>query len=280
MSGATVLNLTPTRFAAAALGIADHPPPADRKGKIAFGACPSCWLCSGPTDGRGWQQADAFPGTFTQFSCAVLPDSDAVCQPCVAMTTGAVFKTLVTARGLDIKLWSQCGWHSYSHLVTGRGDYEAPKPGRVREILLDPPEPPFVLGLNPSGQKHSLFRTRVAASRDLFPLHYDERTFMVGRGRFAALLTDLERMSALGFSKEQSETGRYHPESIRRAGLAAWRAGEARMALWRASEPDLLDLAAWVGRGPKWFADNGQAIERAPPPGHQTPLPAQRSLFA
>lgn len=249
---------TPTQFCAAALGL-ELPPP-----KVAASGA-RCWLCGGDTAGVGWRQADAVAQTFTQHNCAALPDSDAVCRACVAFTRAETFQALVRARSLPIKIttkdgrpWVQAGWHCYSHLVTGAGSYEAPVPSRVRAILLDPPPPPFALGLNPSGQKHSLFRTRIASSREVFPVHFDERTFVVDRARFARLLDNVEHMGRLGFSRKQTITGRYHPESIRRAGLAVWRTGEAAVRPWRDGEPDLMALAAWTARGPKWFSEHSE----------------------
>jgi len=248
-----VLDASPTHFAVAVAGVELSDPPADRKGRIAFGTDPLCWLCGGDTEGQGWPQPAAIAPTFTQVDFAVVEDSGTVCRACAALTKAATFQEVVRARGMDVKLWTQAGWHCYSHLFVYPDVYECPKPSRVRELLLDPPDAPFLLCINATGQKHTIFRGRIATSRDLFPVHYADETFDVSRVRFAEVLETLEALSALGISKDQSVSGRYHPESLRRAGLAAWRPLEERMKRWRDEEPMLLALVHWCGRSPSSF---------------------------
>lgn len=246
-------HASPTQFAASVIGVELSDPPADRKGNVAFGNDASCWLCGGPTDGKGWPQEAAISPTFTQNNLARTQDSGTVCSACAALTKAKTFQAAVAKHGLDIKIWTQAGWHCYSHLVIAPGTYECPKPSRVRDILLDPPHEPFLLGINASGQKHSVFRCRVATDRDVFPVHFDDETFDVDRARFVQVLETLEELSKLGFSKDQSASGRYHPESIRRAGLSVWRPLEEQMQVRRQTEQQLLGLAVFCGRSPTYF---------------------------
>lgn len=246
---------SPTQFACAVAGITPTDPPADRKGVVHRGGDADCWLCGGPTDGIGWRQGDAIAPTFTQNNLAKTQDSETVCRACATLTKAASFQAAVASHGLDIKMWVQAGWHSYSHLFIAPGTYECPRPSRVREILLDPPAQPFLLTINASGQKHTVFRGRVCVDRDLIPVHFDDETFDVDRARFADVLGALEALSEAGFSKDSTLSGRYHPEAVRRCGLARWRALEEAVRPFREREYRLLSLAHYCGRSPTFFKD-------------------------
>src|SRR5690606_40393454 len=63
-----------------------------------------------------WPQPAAIAPTFTQVDFAVVEDSGTVCRACAALTKAATFQEVVRARGMDVKLWTQAGWHCYSHL--------------------------------------------------------------------------------------------------------------------------------------------------------------------
>jgi CRISPR type IV-associated protein Csf1 len=227
-------------------------------------------LCGGATDDVGWPQATAIAPTFTQHNTAACSDSDAVCQACAALTRAETFQALVRRLGLPIKVttkdgrpWVQAGWHCYSHLVSEDGHYEAPHPARMREVLLDPPAGRWVLTINTSGQKHTLFRAVIASSRDYFPVQFDEERVWITRADFVACLAAWEYLAALGCGKDGIETGRYHPADTMRAGLAAWWPAEAAMAPWRA-DPALVSVIRHVARSAKTIAEAGEAIMRAP----------------
>lgn len=264
---------TVTQFCARVLGLLPFDPPAPKR----YGASSYCWLCGGETLGIGWSQETAIAPTFTQHNTAKRHDSDAVCQGCAALTKAETYQAMIKRLGLPIKIWTQCGWHSYSHYIREDGHYEAPVPSRMREILLDPPSGHWLLTVNSSGQKHTIFRGTIATSRDYFPVQVDEETVWIAHANFLAALAAWEHLAALGCGKAGIETGRYHPADTMRAGLAAWRPAEAAMAPWRAF-PGLVTIVRHVARSAKTIADAGEAITRdsiTPTPQQ----PEQGSLF-
>lgn len=273
---------TVARFVCEALDI--EPPRHDG------GADPAapCWLCGEASGPGAWPLKAILPGTFTQHNLARAPDSGAICAPCAAIINSDVFKATVGKFEIDAKLWSQCGWHSYSHFVS-LGRYELPNPLRFRDLLIDPPVP-CVAAINTTGKKHTLFRASVMTSAQHLVVQIDEETIRAPMARFRACLADVERLAALGFSKDGIETGRYHPESLRRAGIKAWRAAEAPMPGWRAEYPALLSLTVYVSRSWSWHRDNAADIPPAIKPRIEPtpiaapavkakPVPAQGELF-
>ena len=239
-----------TLFAAYSLALLPFDPPAPKRGDR-YGRGERCWLCGGATNGAGWPQAIAIAPTFTQHNLACCGASDAVCQACAATMAPEAFQAMVRARNLPLKTWAQCGWHSYSHFIRDTGAYEAPVPSRSREIMLDPPPGWWLLALNTTGKKHTIFRARVATERGRFPVQVDEDTLWVRHAEYRACLAAFERLTALGCGKDGVETGRYHPADTMRAGLAPWREAEDAMAPWRERAPGLVGLVRLVARSAK-----------------------------
>jgi hypothetical protein len=270
---------TVTQFVAGALGVADYPPPIPKRGER-FGSASRCWLCGGGTAGVGWPQDVAIAPTFTQHNTSKMSDSDAVCQSCAALTRAETFQAMVAARKLPIKIWTQAGWHSYSHFVREDGYYEAPVPSRMREILIDPPAGRWVLTINSTGKKHTLFRAGVACGREMFTVQVDEETLWGVHDGFLACLADFERLTMLGCRKDDVLSGVYHPESVRRAGLAQWKAAEDIIRPWRAEAPAMLALTHFVARALKLDeikeleAAKAAAAASVPTPEAPQPKPA------
>jgi hypothetical protein len=248
---------TITQFVASSLGIASYPPPESKRGPR-YGKSDRCWLCGGDTYGLGWPLALAIAPTFTQHNCAKCLDSDAVCQSCTVLTRAETWQGVVTLRKLPLKVWTQAGWHSYSHFVQEDGHYEAPVPSRVREILLDPPSGRWVLAINTSGKKHTIFRGAVASGRGIIPVQMDEETIWASHGDVLACLADFERLTSLGCRKDDVLSGNYHPEAVHRAGLRAWHAAEAPMPSWRQEHPGVIALVHFVARGPKFEKEEAE----------------------
>ena len=276
---------TVTQFAARALGISDCPPPQPKRG-LQFGTSPVCWLCGGETGGAGWPQATAIAPTFTQHNTAKAGDSDAVCQSCASLTRAETYQEMVKSRGLPIKIWTQAGWHSYSHLILEDGTYSAPTRTEARSIVMDPPSCAWLLCLNTTGKKHTIFRATVARGRDLFPVQMDETTVWCRAAELRQCMADFEALCALGFSKDSILSGDYHPAQMLKVGIARWRPAEDRIAVWRRDYPDLIALVHFVAAGPAEFEPITAAVYQPLTPTIPEPTaaaeaakPGQLSLF-
>lgn len=211
-----------------------------------------CWLCGAGIE-RGWPLSEALAPTFTQHNEARCSDSGAICAPCVAILDGAVFKDMVRARdvrdprGDPLKLWSQCGWHSYSHYIHERGVYEAPNPARMRELLCDPLPGKWLMGVNTTGKKHTIFRAEVCDGSDIC-VQIDEARIRLSRADFVRVLAAVEAALEAGASRDEIRTGLWHPETLRRAGMKAFRRVSDELAFWRARSPGGMHLACIVGQ--------------------------------
>jgi len=210
-----------------------------------------CWLCGGDTHGQGWPLREAVKPTFTNHNRARCNTSNAVCQPCVAMSSKATWERYVADHPeMGLKTGHAMSWRFYSHLFYAEY-HECPDRERHRAILLDPPPPPFLHVIATSGQKHIIFRAQVAHDREFFPVQFEEETVYIQRAAFAHLLADFEAGLAAGISRDDLLTGRYHPATAKRLSVSDWRAIESRVSLWRSMRPQWLRIAHHVARRPE-----------------------------
>lgn len=184
-----------------------------------------CWLCGGITGHRGLPVKKAIKDTFTNQDMARWPKSKSVCLGC--------------AFCLDRR-----ELRNYSIIATEK-ELRHPTRPEIRALLLDPPEPPFVLCIAVSGQKHLHFRAQVAYDRDGFPVQMEETSVCVWRRPLAEWLGAIERLYAL-FSKEEIRTGRYSQNRIKQFGIAEFQEVEAQLAPHRGTR--LFDLAVFVAQ--------------------------------
>ncbi len=239
--------MTATHFAWAILGGAPFPPPEPQRGER-YGPDARCWLCGGPTGGVGWPWKTAVAETFTNHTLAACPTSQTICQPCAAFASKDAWEAYAARRPeLGLKTGHAMSWRCYSHLFASPDRHECPTRRRWRDILLDPPEPPFLAVVATSGQKHLIFRGRIAENRDAFPVQVEERILWLEREEFVACLAAFEQLYNLGFSKDDILTGRYFPARMLAVGTRAWRAAEDALAPFR-RWPALLTLTHFVAQ--------------------------------
>jgi CRISPR type IV-associated protein Csf1 len=186
-----------------------------------------CWLCGGTTNYRGVPVKKAILDTFTDRDKARWPKSKSVCPGCALCL-------------------SHLSLRNYSILATEK-ELRHPTRPEIRALLLDPPEPPFVLCIAVSGQKHLHFRAQVAYDRDGFPVQMEETSVCVWRGPLREWLALIESLYTV-FSKEEIRTGRYGANRIRQYGLHEFQKLEDRLAPHRGTR--LFDLAVFVAQKP------------------------------
>jgi CRISPR type IV-associated protein Csf1 len=135
-----------------------------------------CYYCGAfCTDDH--KKSDYVKDTFTNRDIVKFPGSEFVCSGCVeslgrgpdemVMIDGSV-KVRTNERGMQPRMYS---WvlTEYKKIAATKAHIK-----ELREIILNPPKPPFSIILADSGQKQLIFRAPVAMSRDYFPVMLED----------------------------------------------------------------------------------------------------------
>ena len=163
-----------------------------------------CWLCGCHTE-RGFPKKKIIKPTFTDHDISKAPGSEVVCEHCA---------WALSRREL----------RNYSILATPEGLFHPSRP-QIREVLLNPPEPPFVLCITKSGQKWLHIKSEIAYGRERFPVFLEGVEFKrdkktsenisymsnihVDPATIRKLLPVIDQLYAGGFNKWEISTGEY-----------------------------------------------------------------------
>jgi len=131
---------------------------------------------------------------------------------------------------------------------------------QMRDWLTNPPEPPFEICIAVSGQKHTLFLSEAAHSRDYFPVQLELEQVWVDRAEFIEALETFEALMGLGFVKDEIETGNYSTTRIMPV-MAQWIRLENQIKRYRGT--GLMRLTRHVAQRPE--QQESAVVVEAPP---------------
>jgi CRISPR type IV-associated protein Csf1 len=215
-----------------------------------------CWLCGGETGGQGQPTKKAIKPTFTDIDRARCSTSQTICSGCAFCLSRSELR-------------------NYSILATTEG-LRHPARAEIRDLLLEPPEPPFVLCIAVSGQKWVHFKSHVAYSQDGYPVQMEETRIYVDRGELRKILGLVERLYMV-FSKEEIKSGQYNQNRIKQFGLRSFLELEKEVAVYRGQR--LFDLAVFVAQKQEAPAAKPEKEERCIITSTSTTTNQQLQLF-
>lgn len=157
-----------------------------------------CFLCGGETKGQGTLRKKTIKESFTDIQAARYITSESCCEACSFCL-------------------SHMSLRNYSIFATSTGLFHPTRP-EIRNILLFPPEPPFLICVADSGQKWLHYRGKVNYSKEEFKVRFEEIEVIVKPLEFKEMLENIEKLY-ISFSKEEIKTGKYSQERIKRFGI-------------------------------------------------------------
>jgi CRISPR type IV-associated protein Csf1 len=182
----------------------------------------TCWLCGCKTD-QGFPQSKTIKDTFQNKDMAKAPWSDTCCEHC---NWALSFMSM----------------RNYSIIADGTG-LKHPSRIKLREALLNPPEPPFVICCAESGQLWLHFKAKVNLFKDKFWIRMDKIDVMICPIIFNQILETIEDLYKT-FSKAEIESGNYQSHRIKEFGLEKWEKNENQIKGLRKS--GIFQLALFV----------------------------------
>lgn len=187
-----------------------------------------CFLCGEPMT-HGMKLKKVFSNVFTDWNVAKNSSGTHVCPACC-------FSILTSKERHGIRTFSN---------VANEDNLWLPNRPELRDFLLKPPDPPFVINLAVSQKKHIAFKGEVNYSRDIFTVMYEEMPVLIDRKEFTRLLELVEHF-LYGFTKTEITTGNYNQKRILDFGIEEWEAFEERVKKYRGSS--LLDVVMFVAQ--------------------------------
>lgn len=122
----------------------------------------------------------------------------------------------------------------------------------MRDWILNPPAPPFIIVCAVSQKKQIVMKAIVNYSRDVFSVLHEEMPVFVERKEFERLLNLIEHF-LYGFTKTEITTGEYRQKRVLDFGIEAWEAFEERVKPYRGS--GLLDVVMFVAQKKEEWED-------------------------
>ena len=138
----------------------------------------NCYYC-GADCGNEYRSKGYVKPTFTNRDIVSDRNSEYVCENCV-LCFSEKCNSINLARQETREAQSI---RTYSWIITAdeKIAYTKAHFHLLKEVVLNPPDPPFMIVLSDSGQKHLIFRSKVAYEKDNFPVSLEDEIIYVKR---------------------------------------------------------------------------------------------------
>jgi CRISPR type IV-associated protein Csf1 len=152
-----------------------------------------CYYC-GHDCQREFKTKDYVKKTFTNRDEVICPNSNYVCKGCV-LSLGT---KILNIKMIDGEIRKKNTARFYSWVLTKKENLAATKSHikQLREIILNPPAPPFAICLSDSGQKQFIFRTPISYQRDFYNLRFEDQIILVDVKLLNEYLIITDKLSA------------------------------------------------------------------------------------
>jgi hypothetical protein len=190
-----------------------------------------CWLCGFPTQGRGEYSTTGIRPGFSDRDIAKNRTGQSICEHCswcfIQNLPMRTYSILATTSGL--KLMKRNDWCN---------------------VVLDPPEPPWVGLAAESGQKFLFYRCDPNYSNNQPHIQWEEETVSISL-EAPPLLELIEKLLNKGFSKTEVRTGNYYPGRLDDAGWQEVMAQDKALRfLSKERTTRLFHFLVWIARLP------------------------------
>jgi len=166
--------------------------------------CGKCLICGAESHG-GITALKMLGGNYTDWHLHKESGSDHICAACS-------FTMLLNMES------NRCSLFRYS-FVSEKMLHLCNR-AEMRDWLINPPEPPFVMVVAVSQKKHLAIKSRVSYSRDIYFCNFEEECVQVNRGMATDIIHTCEALRGIGFTKDEISRGTIRYDKISRFKLA------------------------------------------------------------
>ncbi|KAA5611803.1 hypothetical protein [Rhodovastum atsumiense] len=211
-----------------------------------------CAVCGGDAHayGRAWRREKAISESFGPSESLSVQHSRAVCCACVHFAIGKTFHATIVRRGLQVKLWPQASWRSYSHIFSESLGHIIPRREDWRRVLTSPPGGRFMAVMTNTGMKNLVYRGLIAEDGDLFAMLVEDRAVWVNPRLLGDIVLAFEAALADGLRRDDLLSGDYSAASIFKVGRATWQVHEEAIGQFRRQSLHLLRLVHAIAASP------------------------------
>ena len=219
-----------------------------------------CYLCGKEGD---WNHLtnDLLGKFFTNRSLCRAPTSDVVCDRCHWALKGHLwFWNEAKKKWSDLPVRGITVLYSQNKLLFPELEGEFTHNGKtfplvktlatrkqIKEWIINPPLPPFVISITESGQKYVLPWAQDGYNKDFFPVQFELDSIWINRQQFIKLLNAYETLLTW-FNKAEINSGNYQSERLikcwQQTSQESWQQLDATLATVRGSR--LLELISYV----------------------------------
>ncbi|MBA2878028.1 hypothetical protein HNR63_001082 [Anoxybacillus kamchatkensis] len=187
-----------------------------------------CFLC-GETIQEGIATKHVFSDVFTDWNRSRYPIGTHVCPACS-------FTILTNPK-------NRTSLRNFSFVAEEK--LHLPNRVEMRQFLVEPPEPPFLIVLAVSQKKHLAFKGTVSYNREIYTVMLEETEVIINRKEFTRLLAIVERF-LFAFTKTEVQTGQYNQQRVLKFGIDRWEWFEEQVKPYRGTE--LLNVVMFVAQ--------------------------------
>lgn len=165
-----------------------------------------CIICGAEVTG-GIPSKKMFSGHYTDWDIHKAPQSDHVCAECA-------YTMLLNIES------RRCGLLRYSFCASDK--LELLSRAEVRDKLINPPEPPFVMVCAVSQKKHLAIKSRMSYDRENFFCMLEEECIQVNRQAAKDMIAVIEALRGIGLTKDEIAAGRIRYDKIKAYKMDAY----------------------------------------------------------
>lgn len=165
-----------------------------------------CIICGAETHG-GIPSKAICKDSYTDWAIHKAPEATHICPACA-------FTLMLNVES------SRCGLLRYNFVAEKQ--LHICNRAEMRDYLISPPEPPFVMVATVSQKKHLAIKSRMSYSKENFFCMLEEECVPVNRQRAEEIINICEALRGIGFTKDEIATGKIRYDKINEFGIGCY----------------------------------------------------------